>query len=105
VTAQKWDPERYAREARYVSDLGEPVVSLLAPRAGERVLDLGCGDGALTARIVAAGCSVLGVDASQEMVAAARPVPASVAGSRRAGQIANPLALRQACATRCANPC
>jgi SAM-dependent methyltransferase len=72
VTGQKWDPERYAREARYVSDLGEPVVELLEPRAGERVLDLGCGDGALTERLLAAGCSVLGVDASQEMIAAAR---------------------------------
>lgn len=72
MTVQRWDPERYAREARYVSDLGEPVVELLAPRAGERVLDLGCGDGALTTRLVDAGCSVLGVDASPEMIAAAR---------------------------------
>jgi ubiquinone/menaquinone biosynthesis C-methylase UbiE len=38
--------ELYATNARFVSDLGQPVVDLLAPRPGERILDLGCGDGA-----------------------------------------------------------
>jgi len=68
---QTWDPDRYARNARFVSDLGMPVVELLAPRAGERVLDLGCGDGALTEHLVALGCEVVGVDASAEQVRAA----------------------------------
>jgi len=45
---------------------------LLKPHAGERILDLGCGDGVLTEKIVAAGASVVGVDASANMVAAAR---------------------------------
>jgi len=67
-----WNPDRYARDARFVSDLGRPLVGLLEPRPGERVLDLGCGDGALTAQLVAAGCDVVGVDASPEMVEAAR---------------------------------
>ncbi len=71
-TAQHWDPERYARNARFVSDFGEPVVALLAPRPGERILDIGCGDGALTAKLAEAGCRVVGVDASAEQVAAAR---------------------------------
>jgi len=69
---QTWDPERYARNARFVADLGAPVVELLAPRAGERVLDLGCGDGALTEKLVALGCEVVGVDGSAAQVEAAR---------------------------------
>jgi trans-aconitate methyltransferase len=55
-----------------VSDLGAGVVDLLAPRPGERILDLGCGDGALTEKLVSAGASVVAVDASAEQVAAAR---------------------------------
>src|SRR6187200_242785 len=70
--AQTWNPEQYARTARFVSDLGMPVVELLAPRPGERILDLGCGDGALTEKLVAAGASVVAVDASAEQVAGAR---------------------------------
>src|SRR5262249_51001886 len=69
---QTWSPEQYAQQARFVSDLGMPVVELLAPRAGERILDLGCGDGSLTKRLVELGCQVVGVDASPAMVAAAR---------------------------------
>lgn len=69
--SQTWDPERYARNARFVADLGAPVVELLAPRSGERILDLGCGDGALTAKLAALGCQVVGVDASSAQVSAA----------------------------------
>jgi SAM-dependent methyltransferase len=69
---QTWSPERYERHARFVSDLGMPVVELLAPRAGERILDLGCGDGVLTERLVALGCEVVGVDASAAQVEGCR---------------------------------
>ncbi len=72
ATNQSWDPAAYARNARFVSDLGAPVVELLSPRAGERILDLGCGDGALTIKLVEAGCEVVGVDSSAPQVEAAR---------------------------------
>ncbi len=70
--AQSWDPERYARNARFVSDLGAPVVELLAPQRGETILDLGCGDGALTEKLADLGCRVVGVDGSAAQVEAAR---------------------------------
>ncbi len=71
---QSWDPDRYARNARFVADLGMPVVELLAPQAGERILDLGCGDGYLTAKLAALGCDVLGIDGSAAQVEAARKI-------------------------------
>src|SRR5262245_42969160 len=71
-SSQRWDPDAYARNARFVADLGAPLLEMLAPRAGERILDLGCGDGALTEKLVALGCEVVGVDSSPEQVAAAR---------------------------------
>lgn len=67
-----WNPARYAHNARFVADLGMPVVELLAPQPGERILDLGCGDGTLTEKLVAMGCQVVGVDSSPEQIAAAR---------------------------------
>jgi len=70
-STQHWDPARYQRNAGFVAVLGEPVLELLAPRAGERILDLGCGDGALTLKLAAAGASVVAVDQSAEQVAAA----------------------------------
>jgi len=71
-SAHRWDPEGYARHARFVADHGEAIVELLAPGSGERVLDLGCGDGALTEVLVATGADVTGVDSSADMVTAAR---------------------------------
>jgi SAM-dependent methyltransferase len=71
-SAQTWDPDRYARNARFVSDLAGPVVELLDPRPGERILDLGCGDGVLTAKLAAMGCEMVGVDGSGLQIEAAR---------------------------------
>ena len=70
--SQKWNAQDYARNAGFVPMLGEPVLELLAPAPGERILDMGCGDGVLTKRLVDAGANVIGVDHSPEMVAASR---------------------------------
>lgn len=71
-TNQEWDPVAYERHGRFVSDLGAPVLDLLQAAEGERILDLGCGDGALTLKIARMGCEVLGVDRSGPMVEATR---------------------------------
>ena len=72
LSRQDWQARRYAETANFVPALGGPVFELLAPQRGERILDLGCGDGALTEKLVAAGCEVVAVDAAPDMVAAAR---------------------------------
>lgn len=69
---QTWRAERYAANARFVADLGAPVLELLNPQAGERILDLGCGDGALTQKIAAVGAEVVGVDMAEDLLDAAR---------------------------------
>ena len=69
---QTWNPETYSRNAAFVPQLGNGALEWLAPEAGERILDLGCGDGQLTERISASGASVTGIDASPNMIAAAR---------------------------------
>src|SRR5215470_11378334 len=71
-STQEWNAERYAKNARFVSDLGQVVLDLLKPQAGERILDVGCGDGALTEKVVAIGASVIGIDTSADMISAAR---------------------------------
>ena len=67
--AMDWDPVGYDQNARFVSDLGEPVLQLLNPKPGETVLDLGCGDSELTLKLMDAGCHVIAVDSSSAMVA------------------------------------
>lgn len=69
---QTWDPEVYSRSGAFVHQLAGGVFEWLAAKQGERILDLGCGDGQLTLRIAATGARVDGVDASAEMVAGAR---------------------------------
>jgi trans-aconitate methyltransferase len=66
-----WDPESYAKNAGFVSALADPVLDLLQAAAGEKILDLGCGDGALTGKIAALGCAVVGIDTSLAQLHAA----------------------------------
>ncbi len=72
TSTQTWDPARYRESGGFIAAYGEDVVALLDPQPGERILDIGCGDGRLTAVIAASGADVVGIDASAEQVAAAR---------------------------------
>jgi SAM-dependent methyltransferase len=72
MASQSWDVEHYESTHNYVWKLGAPLIGLLSPQAGERILDLGCGAGQLAAEIVSAGAEVVGVDSSPAMIAQAR---------------------------------
>jgi trans-aconitate methyltransferase len=66
-----WNPESYARNARFVSELGEPLLQILDPKPGELILDLGCGDGTLGEKI-AGRRKLVGVDSSMPFLRSAR---------------------------------
>jgi trans-aconitate methyltransferase len=66
-----WDAATYDTSFAFVPAFGTAVVDLLDPQPGERVIDLGCGSGDLTAAIAERGADVLGVDSSPEMLARA----------------------------------
>ena len=67
-----WEPGLYDAVHSYVSDYGRTLVDLLAPKPGERILDLGCGTGTLTQQIFESGATGTGVDSSTEMIGQAR---------------------------------
>jgi trans-aconitate methyltransferase len=67
-----WDPARYQNQHSFVWRYGADLLELLAPQSGERILDLGCGTGQLTAEIARSGAQVVGLDQSEEMLAGAR---------------------------------
>ena len=71
MTQQRWQVEGYVKNAGFVADLGARALELLAPKPGERILDLGCGDGRLTLKIKEAGADVLGIDSSADLLLAA----------------------------------
>ncbi|MEM0909039.1 MAG: methyltransferase domain-containing protein [Pseudomonadota bacterium] len=69
---QTWSSAVYGKNARFVSELGAGILDWLEPQSGERVLDLGCGDGHLTQKIANAGARVVGVDSSESFVQSAQ---------------------------------
>ena len=68
----QWKPELYDNKHSFVWKLASSVVELLAPRPGERILDVGCGTGQLTAQIAESGAEVVGLDNSPAMIEEAR---------------------------------
>src|SRR4051794_7790844 len=67
-----WDTELYEAQHAFVWQLGTGLIDVLAPKSGERILDVGCGTGQLTYQIAELEADVLGVDASPEMIGQAR---------------------------------
>ncbi|MEL6441127.1 MAG: class I SAM-dependent methyltransferase [Cyanobacteria bacterium J06621_8] len=70
--SQTWNAQQYINHASFVAEYGLPVLDLLNPQPGERILDLGCGDGALTSRIKSSGAEIYGVDSSASMIKTAQ---------------------------------
>ncbi len=67
-----WDPELYEARHNFVWKMGQGVLELLKPQAGERILDLGCGPGQLTQKISESGADVVGLDSAASMIGQAR---------------------------------
>jgi SAM-dependent methyltransferase len=72
MSATAWNAKLYNEKHAFVWEKGKDLLEQLAPRRGERILDLGCGTGHLTAEIASRGAEVVGVDRSAEMIAEAR---------------------------------
>jgi trans-aconitate methyltransferase len=72
VSTNTWQTNSYLKHAGFVAELASPVLELLNPQQGERILDLGCGDGRLTKVLQELGCSVKGVDFSEDFIKTAK---------------------------------
>jgi trans-aconitate methyltransferase len=72
VKPQQWDSALYDDRHSFVWQSGASLIELLNPEPGERILDLGCGTGHLTAKLAEAGAIVVGMDSSPSMIAQAR---------------------------------
>jgi trans-aconitate methyltransferase len=68
----KWNSDLYQSTHSYVWNYGRDLLRLLDAKAGERILDVGCGTGQLTAEAAQRGAEMIGVDASPEMIVTAR---------------------------------
>jgi trans-aconitate methyltransferase len=71
TAANAWDASLYQDQHSFVWRYGANLLELLAPQPGERILDVGCGTGQLTADIARSGARVTGLDSSADMVAGA----------------------------------
>ena len=68
----KWNAQNYTDNFSFVHKYGEGVMELITAAPGSFVVDLGCGNGALTEKLQEKGYRVLGVDASVDMLEKAK---------------------------------
>ena len=70
----EFDGKRYKQTSDHQKEWGERLIQELKLRGDECILDVGCGDGALTAKLanVVQDGSVMGIDASEGMIRAAQ---------------------------------
>lgn len=68
----RWDAALYDEKHSFVWKLAAGLLELLDAKPGERILDIGCGTGHLSAQIAATGALVTGIDRSPEMIEQAR---------------------------------
>jgi len=67
-----WNANKYNKHANFVSTLGMPLIKILEPKAHEKILDLGCGEGSLTLEIKKFGADITAIDLSKDMVEKSR---------------------------------
>ncbi len=72
LSNDQWSPNLYDGKHSFVWKFGASVIELLSPQPSERILDVGCGTGQLTAQIAETGASVVGLDNSPAMIEEAR---------------------------------
>lgn len=72
MSQDSWNSALYEQNHAFVWQYGESLLELLAPQAGERILDLGCGTGQLTEKIAQSGAFVQGIDSSLSMISTAK---------------------------------
>ncbi|HEY9629552.1 MAG TPA: methyltransferase domain-containing protein [Coleofasciculaceae cyanobacterium] len=90
----RWDTARYENQHAFVWEYGESLLDLLSPQLGERILDLGCGTGHLTAKIAASGAEAIGIDADAAMIEKAQqnyPHLSFAVADARTFQVAQPI--------------
>lgn len=68
----EWNAENYRQNFSFVPAYGEDVMKLLTVKPNSNVVDLGCGNGTLTAKLNTLGYNVTGIDASTDMLSLAR---------------------------------
>lgn len=81
-----WDADSYGRSFGFIAKLGEDLIELVAPKPGERILDLGCGTGRHVAALAARGVEAIGLDSDAAMVKAAKAANPGLKFIRASGE-------------------